>query len=156
MLTVEKYAWIRRAHRDGMSIRELARRFHHSRRKIREIVKTPEPRPYVRLKPVASILDGYKPVIDALHDRLGLGKQARAQPRHRGERTAQAFRVLRAKLLALTELGRLARLVETGLLPLHDARVAGEETLALQRHTQARIGLDESAGDPVPDRARLP
>ena len=31
MLTVDDYGRIRRAHRDGMSIREIARQFHHSR-----------------------------------------------------------------------------------------------------------------------------
>src|SRR5262249_59328177 len=30
--------------------RTLAQQFHHSRRKIREILATPEPKPYVRLK----------------------------------------------------------------------------------------------------------
>ena len=50
MLRVEEYARIRRARRDGMSIREIARQFGHSRRKIREVVKNPEPRPYQRSK----------------------------------------------------------------------------------------------------------
>ena len=50
MLKVEEYARIRLAHRDGMSIRELARRFHHSRYKIREILQNPEPQPYMRTK----------------------------------------------------------------------------------------------------------
>ena len=40
MLTVDDYAKIRLAHRDGMSIREIARTFHHSRRKVRA-----DPRP---------------------------------------------------------------------------------------------------------------
>jgi hypothetical protein len=44
MVTVDQYARIRLAHRDGMSIRELARRFHHSRYKIREILASPEPK----------------------------------------------------------------------------------------------------------------
>ena len=39
MLTVDDYATIRLAHRDGMSIREIARTFHHSRRKIRQILQ---------------------------------------------------------------------------------------------------------------------
>lgn len=43
MLTVDKYARIRRAYRDGMPIREIARRFHHSRRKVREALGQPEP-----------------------------------------------------------------------------------------------------------------
>ncbi len=49
MLTVEDYRKIRVAHSDGMSIRAIARKFHHSRRKIRQILKNPEPCPYVRL-----------------------------------------------------------------------------------------------------------
>ena len=39
MLTVDKYGRIRRAHRDGMSIREIARQFHHSRYKVREVLQ---------------------------------------------------------------------------------------------------------------------
>ena len=35
---------------DGMSIREIARQFGHSRPKIREVLKHPEPRPYQRSK----------------------------------------------------------------------------------------------------------
>ncbi|QDT88789.1 Integrase core domain protein [Gimesia algae] len=35
---MDDYGRIRRAHRDGMSIREIARTFHHSRRKIREVL----------------------------------------------------------------------------------------------------------------------
>ena len=51
MLTVEDYAKIRRAHRDGMTIRAIARQFGHSRRKIREVLKEPEPRGYTRMGP---------------------------------------------------------------------------------------------------------
>src|SRR3989304_2459017 len=39
MVTVDHYARIRRAYRDGMSICEIARRFHHSRRKVREVLR---------------------------------------------------------------------------------------------------------------------
>jgi len=49
MLTVDDYGRIRRAHRDGMGIREIARRFHHSRRKVREVLRgAGEPRTYPR------------------------------------------------------------------------------------------------------------
>ena len=49
MLTVDDYGRIRRAHRDGMSIREIARRFHHSRPKIRQILRgESEPKPYAK------------------------------------------------------------------------------------------------------------
>ena len=54
MLTVEDYAEIRRAHRDGMSIRAIAKQYHRSRRKIREALKAPEPEPYTRTKTPAA------------------------------------------------------------------------------------------------------
>jgi transposase len=67
MLTVDQYARIRLAHRDGMSIREIARTFHHSRHKIRHILQEPQPRPYTRSQPPpAPILGPFQSVIDAL------------------------------------------------------------------------------------------
>ena len=59
MLTVFQYGDIRRAHRDGMSIREIASTFHHSRRKIRQILAEAQPRPYTRTQPTpAPVLGG--------------------------------------------------------------------------------------------------
>src|SRR5260221_14796825 len=77
MVTVDEYARIRRVHRDGMSIRELARTFHHSRDKIREILECPEPRSYRRLKPLPSVLDPFRPILDRriLDDELAPRKQ---------------------------------------------------------------------------------
>lgn len=67
MLTVEEYARIRRANRDGMSIREIARRFHHSRKKIREVLRSPEPQPYTRRKPApAPKLGPFHRIIDEI------------------------------------------------------------------------------------------
>jgi transposase len=67
MLTVYQYGDIRRAHRDGMSIRDIATTFHHSRRKIREILAEGQPRPYTRTKPTpAPVLGAFHPVIDAI------------------------------------------------------------------------------------------
>jgi hypothetical protein len=52
MVKVDEYARIRRAHFvDGLGIKSLSRLFHHSRRKIREILATPEPKSYARLNP---------------------------------------------------------------------------------------------------------
>jgi hypothetical protein len=48
-----------------MSISELARRFHHSRRKIREILATAEPKPYQR-RPMPSTIDRFQPIIEAI------------------------------------------------------------------------------------------
>jgi transposase len=66
MVKVDQYARVRRAHRDGLGIRALAKLFHHSRRKIREILAMPEPKPYRRLNPPPSILDPFKACIDAI------------------------------------------------------------------------------------------
>ena len=67
MLTVDDYGRIRRAHRDGMSIRAIARTLHHSRRKVREALACPEPRPYTRSKdPPAPKLGPLKPIIDEI------------------------------------------------------------------------------------------
>jgi hypothetical protein len=66
MLTVDDYAKIRLAHRDGLSIREIARTFHHSRRKIRAILTRPQPLPYTRTKPPhAPVLGPWHQTIDA-------------------------------------------------------------------------------------------
>jgi transposase len=92
MVKVDEYARIRRAHAvDGLSIRDLARRFHHSRRKIAEILSMPEPKPYVRLNPPPSMLDPFKPIIDAL---LEADEQAPRKQRHTA---AKLYRRLRAE-----------------------------------------------------------
>jgi hypothetical protein len=51
MLKLDDDARIRQAHREGMSIRGLAKLYHHSRQKIREVLECPEPRPYRRSEP---------------------------------------------------------------------------------------------------------
>ena len=67
MLTVDDYAKIRLAHRDGLSIRELARTFHHSRYKIRQILRHAQPQPYTRRQPPsAPILGPFHAAIDAI------------------------------------------------------------------------------------------
>ena len=43
MLTVDNYGAIRRARRDGKSIRQIARDFNHSRNAIRLILQHPGP-----------------------------------------------------------------------------------------------------------------
>jgi transposase len=48
VLTMDDYGAIRRAHRDGKSIRQIARQFSHSRITIRKVLKHPEPTPTVR------------------------------------------------------------------------------------------------------------
>ena len=90
MLTVDDYAKIRLAHRDGMSIREIARAFGHSRRKVREVLASPQPKPYTRTKaPPAPVLGSFHAVIDAI---LADDEQAPPKQRHTA---MQLFRRLR-------------------------------------------------------------
>jgi transposase len=90
MLTVEDFGRIRRAHRDGMSIRAIARTFRHSRRKVREALAGPEPQPYRRTKdPPAPKLGPFHALIEAI---LASDEQAPPKQRHTA---AQIFRRLR-------------------------------------------------------------
>lgn len=81
MLKVEDYARIRRAHRDGMSIREIARTFHHSRHKIRKVLQEPQPQAYTRTKPrcAVKLTEGFQRAID---DILMADEQAPRKQRH--------------------------------------------------------------------------
>ena len=67
MLTVNDYARIRGAHRDGMTIGEIARKFHHSRRKIREVLKSDgQPKRYARQRQHYQKLGDYLVTIDEI------------------------------------------------------------------------------------------
>jgi transposase len=67
MLTVDDHAKIRLAHRDGMSIREIARTFKHSRRKVREVLANAQPQPDTRGQPPpAPRLGAFHAIIDAI------------------------------------------------------------------------------------------
>ena len=92
MLTVEDYGQIRRAHRDGMSIRAMARAFHRCRCKIREALAHPQLQGYTRSKdPPAPKLDPFKPIIDGI---LNADQQAPPKQRHTA---MQLFRRLRGE-----------------------------------------------------------
>jgi transposase len=81
MLKVEDYGRIRRAHRDGMCIREIARTFGHSRRKIRAVLAESEPRPYTLLlpRPRRVLTEVHQRWIEAI---LGADEQAPRKQRH--------------------------------------------------------------------------
>jgi transposase len=90
MLTVDDYAKIRLAHRDDMSIREIARTFHHSRRKSRASLAQPQPTPYTRTKPPPAPVPGsFHQAIDAI---LAADEEAPPKQRHTA---MQLFRRLR-------------------------------------------------------------
>jgi len=89
MLTVDDYAKIRLARRDQMSIREIARTFGHSRRKVREILANPQPKSYTRNKPKAAPVLGW---LHAVIDRI-LSDDEDAPPKQR-HTAMQLFRRL--------------------------------------------------------------
>src|ERR1700688_2697533 len=92
MLTVDDYGKIRVAHRDGMSLRAIARTFGHSRRKVREVLGNPQPTPYTRAKPIAApVLGSFHAIIDAV-----LTDDEKAPPKQR-HTAMQLFRRLRDK-----------------------------------------------------------
>lgn len=92
MLTVDHYARIRLAHRDGMSIRAIARTFGHSRHKIRQVLAQAEPRPYTRRRDVpAPKLGPFTTLIDQI---LQADQQAPRKQRHTA---TQIFRRLQAE-----------------------------------------------------------
>jgi len=90
MLTVDDYTRIRQAHRDGMSVRAIARTFHHSRRKVREVLTHPEPKPYTRSsEPVAGKLGAFHPIIQQI---LADDDQAPPKQRHTFRRIFERLR----------------------------------------------------------------
>jgi transposase len=90
MLTVDDYGKIRRAFRDGMSIREIARTFHHSRAKVRHILANPQPTPYTRRHAApAPVLGSFHALIDVI---LAADEDAPRKQRHTA---MQVFRRLR-------------------------------------------------------------
>ena len=67
MRTVDDYAKLRTAHRDGMTIRQIARTFHVSRRTVRDALASPKPTPYTRTKPPpAPVLGPFAAIIDQI------------------------------------------------------------------------------------------
>ena len=90
MLTVDDYGAIRRARRDGLSIRQIARQFGHSRRTVRLVLTHAEPPPerWTRQR-TAPLLGPVEPIIDQI-----LADDEAAPPKQR-HTAAQLFRRLR-------------------------------------------------------------
>jgi transposase len=85
MLKVDDYARIRLAHRDGMSIRQIARTFGHSRQKIRQMLEEPAPKPYTlaRPRPCRKLTDPFQVIIDEI---LAADQSAPKKQRHTAKR----------------------------------------------------------------------
>jgi transposase len=90
VLTVDDYGAIRRARREGMSIRQIARAFHHSRYKVRQVLEQAQPAPHPQTRNRKSpILGPMHAVIDQI---LADDEQAPRKQRHTA---AQVHRRLR-------------------------------------------------------------
>jgi transposase len=90
VLTVDDYGAIRRARRDGMSIRQIASQFQHSRNTVRKILKLshPDPLPSARLRSAPAL----GPVQAAIDQILRDDQDAPPKQRHTA---AQVYRRLR-------------------------------------------------------------
>jgi transposase len=66
VLTVDDYGAIRRARRDGMSIRQISRQFGHTRKTVRHALGHAEPRPAPTRDRKAPILGPVEPIIDRI------------------------------------------------------------------------------------------
>ena len=92
MLTVDDYAQVRQARRDGASIRELAKRFGHSPKTILKVLSSPQPKPYTLKRPrPAPVFDAVRHIVDDI-----LARDQSAPPKQRHTAT-QIFRRLVAE-----------------------------------------------------------
>ena len=82
MLTVDDYGAIRRARRDGKSIRQIAREFDHSRNTIRKVLKHPEPSATTRNR-FAPKLGPFHGIIDQILLDDETARPSSDIPRHR-------------------------------------------------------------------------
>ena len=89
VLTVDDYGAIRRARRDGKSIRQIASEFEHSRNTIRKILNQAEP------NPLPSTRDRFAPLlgpVEAVIDQILIDDES-APPKQR-HTAAQVFRLV--------------------------------------------------------------
>jgi transposase len=90
MNTVDQYLQIRLLHRDGLSIRQIARQLGHSRQTVRKALLDASPRPYTRTKPpTCPKLGRFIPLIEQI---LQDDATAPRKQRHTARRIFQRLR----------------------------------------------------------------
>lgn len=92
VLTVDDYGAIRRAYRDGMPIKQIARQFRHSRNTIRKVLRLPHPEPIPATRRRRAPVLG--PVVEAIDRIIEADRDAPAKQRHTA---AQVWRRLQAE-----------------------------------------------------------
>jgi transposase len=92
MRTVDDFAAIRQAHRDGLSMRQIAKRLNVGRDTVRKALQHPEPPPYTLSQPrPAPTFGPFRQVVDAI-----VAADATA-PRKQRHTAAQIYRRLQAE-----------------------------------------------------------
>jgi transposase len=92
MLTVDKFAQIRAARSNGLSIRQIARQFGHSTKTVLKAIGQAEPKPYTLIKPrSAPIFGAFRHIVDDI-----LTQDLTAPPKQR-HTASQIFRRLVAE-----------------------------------------------------------
>lgn len=92
MLTVDDFAQIREARRDGQTIRAIARQFGHSTKTVLKALGNPQPKPYTLNKPrPARVFDAVRPIVDEILS------QDRGAPLKQRHTATQIFRRLVAE-----------------------------------------------------------
>ena len=67
MRTVDDFAAIRQAHRDGLSIRQIAKQLGVGRDTVRKALANPQPQPYTRSQPSPTPVFGpFRPIVEAI------------------------------------------------------------------------------------------
>jgi len=152
MLTVFQYGDIRRAFRDGMSVRETARTFHCSRRKIRQILAEGQPRPYTRTQPTsAPMLGAFHGFIDTI-----LAEDENAPPKQR-HTAMQVYRRLRDEHAYRGGYDAVRRYhARTDAVIQSQHLVVGEITLVTTLAIVVRRSADSSLPNPVLVAPRIP
>ena len=66
MLTVDHFAEIRRARRDGLTIRQITLKYGHSPKTVLKALKNAEPLPYTRARPGPRVFGPFQAILDAM------------------------------------------------------------------------------------------
>jgi hypothetical protein len=147
MLTVDHYAKIRQARRDGLTIRQIAEQLGHSTKTIIKALAEPEPRPYAptQSRP-APVFGPFRQVVDGI---LAADATAPRKQRH-------FIRVL--QLLAHHPLPRVEQAIlacRGPAVPDADAITAQAERLARGDGGKRDMPLSLTDGELSPGAARL-
>ncbi len=136
MLTVEKYARIRKAFRGGMSIREIARKFRHSRKTVRKVLKSNgQPNPYPKRATEQA------PVLGPYHERIReILEDDKQQPVKQRHTASQIFRRISKEDKYKGGYDAVKRFVRNERIS--QGILATETFIPLERHPGERVECD--------------